>query len=92
MATGSAHRSQAGTWVARQRWTLDYPEDLEFFRALWRALGAHAERASTSEILAVLDRHPEIVALNHSLIDDKRLADRSVAASLRLAWGRSQAA
>jgi len=23
MATGSAHRSQAGTWVARQRWTLE---------------------------------------------------------------------
>lgn len=78
--------------LARQRWTLDYPEDLAFFQALWRVLGAHAERASTSEILATLERHPEIAALNAALIDEKRLADRSVQASLRLAWRSQEAA
>jgi len=78
--------------LARQRWTLDYPEDLAFFEALWRVLGRHAERASTSEILATLEHHPEIAALNAALVDEKRLADRSVSASLRLAWRQSEAA
>jgi len=81
-----------GGALARHRWTLDHAEDLAFFQALWRVLGPHAERATTSEVLAVLDRHPEIVALNQMLIDEKRLADRAVRASLRLAWGRSEAA
>ena len=81
-----------GGALARQRWTLDHPEDLAFFQALWCILGDHAERASTDEILAALDRHPEIAALNRALVDEKRLADRSVQASLRLPWRRPEAA
>jgi spore coat polysaccharide biosynthesis protein SpsF len=45
------------------RMTLDYPEDLEFFRAVFDHLGC--DRVfSLDEILDLLDRHPEIVEIN----------------------------
>jgi spore coat polysaccharide biosynthesis protein SpsF (cytidylyltransferase family) len=42
----------------RLRFTLDYPDDLRFFRALIEALGTSVESASDSEVIQlVLDRH-----------------------------------
>lgn len=45
------------------RWTLDYPEDLAFFRAVFAALpkGSHGTMA---DVLGVLAAHSEIVAIN----------------------------
>lgn len=49
--------------LQKHRWTLDRPEDLEFLRRVARHLPA--DRApSYLEVLAVLDRHPELTALN----------------------------
>jgi glutamate-1-semialdehyde 2,1-aminomutase/spore coat polysaccharide biosynthesis protein SpsF len=45
------------------RWTLDYPEDLDFFRAVFRALPA-GSRAGMAEVLALLAKRPDIVAIN----------------------------
>jgi spore coat polysaccharide biosynthesis protein SpsF len=45
------------------RWTLDYPEDLEFVRAVYTALG-HDPAWGVDEVLALLDDHPEIGAIN----------------------------
>jgi len=74
-----------GGGLERHRWTLDYPEDYAFFRALWAVLGERAGDASVWEILATLDAHPEIAALNRAVIDRQRLDDRSGRADLRLA-------
>lgn len=44
------------------RMTLDYPEDLEFMRKVFKAMGN--EVWDVNEILTWLDRHPGVVALN----------------------------
>lgn len=53
-----------GGWAAEQRWTIDFPEDLEFFRALFAALPPPPALSSTDEVLAVLRSRPDIVAIN----------------------------
>jgi spore coat polysaccharide biosynthesis protein SpsF len=47
------------------RWTLDYPQDLAFFRALYTVLPPRL--SSFEDVLDVVHRHPEIVALNAHL-------------------------
>jgi len=46
------------------RLTLDYPEDFEFFQAVYNGLGKEAYKKSTEEIISFLDNHPEIVKIN----------------------------
>lgn len=47
--------------LAAMRWTLDYPEDLAFFRALFAELPASA---GFEEIVTLLRANPHIAALN----------------------------
>lgn len=53
-----------GGVAANQRWTLDFPEDYEFFVLLFRLLPAWPIIPSTAEVLALLAAHPEIAAIN----------------------------
>ena len=46
------------------RMTLDYPEDLEFFRAVFAQLYEPGNVFTLDEILDLLESHPEIVAIN----------------------------
>lgn len=46
--------------LADKRWTLDWAEDMEFFRAVH----AHGDPQSMDEVLAILSAHPEIEAIN----------------------------
>ena len=46
------------------RMTLDYPEDLKFFKAVFDALHETNKVFSLSEILDLLDAHPEIIEIN----------------------------
>ena len=46
------------------RMTLDYPEDFEFFKAVFDALYVESEVFSLTSILNLLDAHPEIIELN----------------------------
>jgi spore coat polysaccharide biosynthesis protein SpsF (cytidylyltransferase family) len=73
-----------GGGIERHRWTLDYAEDYDFFRALWEAMGDRAGVADTQEILAVLRAHPEIAAINRLRIDQARLANRSIRLDRRI--------
>lgn len=59
------------------RLTLDYPEDLEFFRALFAELYRPGEVFGTGEIVSLLQRRPELVAINAHLAD--RYDERSAA-------------
>ncbi len=52
-----------GGAAAEQRWTLDYPEDLAFLRALFPLL-PQDRRAGWREVMAVIEKHPEIAAIN----------------------------
>jgi spore coat polysaccharide biosynthesis protein SpsF len=74
-----------GGGLERHRWTLDYPEDHDFFRALWEVMGERAGDADAREILAVLDAHPEIAAINRLRIDQARLANRAIRLDRRVA-------
>jgi spore coat polysaccharide biosynthesis protein SpsF len=46
------------------RMTLDYPEDLEFFKAIFDALYEKDKVFSLSSILKFLDQNPEIIEIN----------------------------
>ena len=46
------------------RWTVDYPEDLDFVRAVFAGLYSPGRAFDKQEILAFLEQHPEIVRLN----------------------------
>ncbi|MBE0533513.1 MAG: glycosyltransferase family protein [Rhodospirillales bacterium] len=59
-----ANLAGPGGWAAEQRWTLDFPEDLDFFRALFAQLPLLPAMPSTDEILAVLRARPDIGTLN----------------------------
>jgi glutamate-1-semialdehyde 2,1-aminomutase/spore coat polysaccharide biosynthesis protein SpsF len=49
--------------LERYRWTLDYPEDLAFFRAVFAALPA-GSRGLMRDVLVVISEHPEIADIN----------------------------
>jgi spore coat polysaccharide biosynthesis protein SpsF len=55
------------------RWTLDHPEDLDFFRSLFHALGPRAPFASAAELAAFCMRRQDLLAINAHLIDRSRL-------------------
>lgn len=61
--TSASHLAGPGGKAAHYRWTLDYPEDLAFFRALWPLLPIN-RRARWQEVTSILEHHPEIVAIN----------------------------
>lgn len=52
---------------ATARLTLDYPEDLEFFRALFDELYRDGEVFGIGDIVALLKRRPELVQINANL-------------------------
>lgn len=60
-----------GGVLVGERWTLDYPEDLAFLRALFAVLPR--EDAGWRDVVATLDAHPEIRALNAGRRDPARI-------------------
>lgn len=59
-----ANLAGPGGAFADRRWTLDHPEDLAFFRALFALLPSPPAIATTAQVSDLLGRHPEIAALN----------------------------
>lgn len=55
------------------RWTLDHPEDVDMFRAVYDALGERAPFATAAEYLALCLRRPDIPAINEGRNDLSRL-------------------
>lgn len=54
----------SGGMIAQHRWTLDYPEDLAFFEALFEYLPSPPAMPGWREILAIVQQHPEIAVIN----------------------------
>ncbi len=50
--------------LSARRWTVDTEQDLQFVRAVYERLGNAAETAGMHEILDLLQRHPELEAIN----------------------------
>lgn len=63
-AIRKANLPGSGGAAAEQRWTLDFPEDYQFFASLFQHLPAWPTIPSTAEVMAVLARHPEIEKIN----------------------------
>lgn len=61
-----ANLSAADPQWAEERWTLDYPEDLAFLRAVFAQLPAGPARVSAASVHDVLAAHPEFRAINAS--------------------------
>jgi spore coat polysaccharide biosynthesis protein SpsF (cytidylyltransferase family) len=53
-----------GGAFADRRWTLDFPEDYTFFKALFAILPPPPRLATTGEMEAALRARPDIAALN----------------------------
>lgn len=51
-------------WYHHYRWTLDYPEDYEFVKAVYEALYASRPDFTTSDLMALLAERPDIHRLN----------------------------
>ena len=47
-----------------ERWTLDFPEDYEFVRTVFGELYDGHPSFGVADILALLERHPEIRSIN----------------------------
>ena len=68
---GDRFRSQNITWESgfdyssTHRWTIDYPEDYQFIAAVYEALWSPARPVfSLTDVLSLLEAHPDIAALN----------------------------
>ncbi|MFQ5533283.1 MAG: cytidylyltransferase domain-containing protein [Sphingomonadales bacterium] len=59
--------------LAHLRWTVDEPEDFEMVSRVYEALYPENPGFDTAEILAFLDRHPEIAALNAARVRNEGL-------------------
>ena len=66
------------------RLTIDYPEDLQVLEAVFGALQRPGELFSLDDVIAFLDAHPEIVALNRECADKYRRRWNRQAAAIRL--------
>jgi spore coat polysaccharide biosynthesis protein SpsF (cytidylyltransferase family) len=55
-----------GGEAVAQRWTLDYPEDLAFLRAVYERLPGGCAGRSWRAALAVLDREPQLALINEA--------------------------
>ena len=66
--------------LASHRWTLDYAEDLAFLRAVFERLPS-ARSARMRDVLEVIERHPEIAAINRTREEASRTAGPALAKS-----------
>ncbi len=64
-----------GAWV-EQRWTLDYPEDMKFFEALFDAVPGDPAVSRADDFMKAVGEHPDIANINRSRRDRGRIRDR----------------
>ena len=65
-----SHVPDSGDLYVGNRWVLDYPQDYEFLTALFEILPADPDALSWQDILAIIDQHPELRALNEKCAHD----------------------
>ena len=68
------------------RLTLDYPEDLAFFRALFGELHQDGAPFGVAEIVALLRRRPDLLTINAGLDERYWARTRALVAEARLAY------
>ena len=73
LMTKSSIQGPAGG-IETLRWTLDHPEDVDMFRAVYAELGEAAPFARASDYLSLCLRRPDIAAINAIRHDPARLA------------------
>lgn len=61
-----------GGTLADQRWTLDYPEDMRFFEAVFAKLPATPSAPGMQEVWETLKRYPDISDINKRRRDETR--------------------
>lgn len=57
------------TDLSSLRWTLDYPEDLKFIRAIYAGLDKGGRVFTTGDILSYLKKNPQLLKINAKRID-----------------------
>lgn len=51
------------------RWSVDYPEDLEFVRQVYRRLDG--EKSRMNDVLVLLETYPEVININKNIVRDE---------------------
>jgi spore coat polysaccharide biosynthesis protein SpsF (cytidylyltransferase family) len=54
--------------ISHLRWTIDYPEDLEFARAIYKKLQVKNDMFYMQDVLSVLDEFPELLDIQKKII------------------------
>ena len=63
--------------LARHRWTLDTPDDWTFMQRVYEELSPHGESFATEDILALVERHPDLRLINAHVEQKKDAAARA---------------
>lgn len=53
--------------LSHHRWTVDEPEDFAFVTAVYKALYDHNPRFTTDDILALLEKNPDLMRINYHI-------------------------
>ena len=61
-----------GGEIVSQRWTIDYPEDMEFIRCLMEKFPSGDKLLQYAEIQAIISRYPELLKINEQHAEDSR--------------------
>ena len=69
------HSFRQAADLSGYRWTLDTPADLRFMEAVYAALDRHGRLFTTREVLGLLQRQPELAAIN-AHVEQKKLGDK----------------
>ena len=69
------HPVDSDLFRSEYRFALDYPEDFAFLKAVYEGIGPEAYKATTKEILAFVDTHPELAKINKDF--NKNMEERS---------------
>lgn len=54
--------------ISHLRWTIDYPEDLEFARAIYKKLQVKNDMFYMQDVLSVLDKFPKLLDIQKKII------------------------
>jgi len=65
-------------YMEEYRWVLDYPEDLNFLEVLVPLLPKYPAQTGWQEVMAIVDAHPGLKALNSSKIEEWAQKNRKI--------------
>lgn len=80
------HKPENGSYHSGNRWVVDYPEDYAFLSELFDRLALHTARIPWREVLAFIDKNPELREINALCEQDWVRRTKAIYASTGRSW------